>query len=561
MNIRCWIARIALLALVALIFVSCSQKEEASKPAVPDSAALESSAPETEKAAAEPSYGDALVEGSIGDASNLIPMLSSDTGSHAITGLVYNGLVKYDKDIELVGDLAEKWSISEDGTVIDFYLRKGVKWHDGSPFSAEDVLFTCKVMIDPKTPTAYGDDFLQVQTAEVIDPHTFRVTYKRPFAPALASWGMGVVPKHLLEGKDITQSPLTRDPVGTGPYVFERWITGQEIVLRANPDYFEGRPYISESKTRIIPDTATMFLELKAGGVDLMGLTPIQYTRQTIDEESKRRFNKYTYLASAYTYLGYNLLAPKFKDKRVRQAISYAVNKEQIIEGVLLGLGEPASGPFKPGTWPYNPNVKPYPYDPERAKELLRQAGWEDRDGDGLLDRDGESFRFTILTNQGNESRQKTGVIIQHTLKAIGIEVKVRTVEWAAFLKEFVDKKKFEAVILGWTIPPDPDLFDVWHSSKTQPGELNFVSYRNEEVDRLIEKSRYTFDQEVRKECVYKIQEILAEDQPYTFLYVPQALVAVNSRVRGIEPAPLGISYNRIKWYVPTNEQKYEIAF
>ncbi|MBI4772727.1 MAG: peptide-binding protein [Deltaproteobacteria bacterium] len=561
MNIRYRIARLVLPALVVLIFLSCGQKEEASEPSVQNPATQESSPPEPAKAVGEPAYGDALVEGSIGDASNLIPMLSSDSSSHAIAGLVYNGLVKYDKDINLVGDLAEKWNISEDGTVIDFHLRKGVKWHDGSPFTAEDALFTYKVMIDPKTPTAYADDFLQVQKAELIDSYTMRVTYKRPFAPALASWGMGVAPKHLLEGKDITQSPLVRDPVGTGPYLFERWITGREIVLRANPNYFEGRPYISESKTRIIPDSATMFLELEAGGIDLMGLTPIQYTRQTVSDQWKKRFNKYSYLASAYTYLGYNLEDSKFKDKRVRQAISYAVNKQELIDGVLLGLGEAASGPFKPGTWPYNPDVKPYAYNPERAKELLREAGWEDTDGDGLLDKDGEPFRFTILTNQGNESRQKTGVIIQFSLKAIGIEVQVRTVEWAAFLKEFIDKKKFEAVILGWTIPPDPDLFDVWHSSKTRPSELNFVSYRNEEVDRLIEKSRYTFDREVRKECLYKIQEILAEDQPYTFLYVPQALVAVSSRIRGIEPAPLGIAYNRIKWYVPADQQKYKIAF
>ncbi|MBA4397597.1 MAG: peptide-binding protein, partial [Syntrophus sp. (in: bacteria)] len=182
-------------------------------------------------AAAEPAYGDIMVEGSIGDASNLIPLLASDSASHEIAGKVYNGLVKYDKNINVVGDLAESWDISKDGLAITFHLRKGVRWHDGRPFTAEDVLFTYQVTIDPKTPTAYAGDFLKVKKAEVLDPHTFRVTYDKPFAPALMSWGSSILPKHLLAGKDITRSPLARRPVGTGPYKFKEWVTGQKIVL------------------------------------------------------------------------------------------------------------------------------------------------------------------------------------------------------------------------------------------------------------------------------------------------------------------------------------------
>ncbi len=187
---------------------------------------------------AEPAYGDIMVEGSIGDASNLIPLLASDSASHEVAGKVYNGLVKYDKNINIVGDLAESWDISPDGLAITFHLRKGVRWHDGRPFTAEDVLYTYRITIDPKTPTAYAGDFLKVKKAEVLDPHTFRVMYERPFAPALMSWGAAVLPKHLLDGKDITRSPLARRPIGTGPYQFKEWVTGQKIVLTANPDYF-----------------------------------------------------------------------------------------------------------------------------------------------------------------------------------------------------------------------------------------------------------------------------------------------------------------------------------
>ena len=186
--------------------------------------------------AAEPAHGDILVEGSIGDASNLIPLLASDSTSHEIAGLVFNGLIKYDKDVHIVGDLAGSWEISRDGLVITFHLRKGVRWHDGKPFTAHDVLYTYQVTVDPKTPTAYAGDFLKVKKAEVLDDHTFRATYDRPFAPALMSWSVGILPRHLLEGRDITTSPLGRHPIGTGPYRFKEWVAGPKIVLVSNPD-------------------------------------------------------------------------------------------------------------------------------------------------------------------------------------------------------------------------------------------------------------------------------------------------------------------------------------
>ena len=504
----------------------------------------------------KPAYGDILVEGSIGDASNLIPILASDNSSHEISGMIFNGLVKYDKDINVVGDLAESWDISPDGLVITFHLRKGVKWHDGQPFTAEDVLYTYQVTIDPKTPTAYAGDFLKVKKAEVLDPYTFRVTYDKPFAPALMSWGAAIYPKHLLAGKDISQSPLTRRPIGTGPYKFKEWVTGQKIVLVSNPDYFEGRPYIDGFIMRIIPDMATMFLELRANGIDQMGLTPLQYTRQTEAPLFRKNYNKYRYLSFSYTYLGYNLKSPLFIDKRVRQALAHAINREAIISGVLLGLGKPATGPLKPGTWAYNPNVRTYPYDPQQARDLLAEAGWKDTNGDGILDKDGQPFSFELISNQGNEVRGKCAEIIQENLAQIGIDVKIRILEWAAFVNDFINKRRFDATILGWTIPMDPDLYDVWHSSKTRMEELNFISYANPEVDTLLEKGRSTFNQKERKRCYDRIQEILAEEQPYNFLFVPDALPIIHARFRGIEPAPIGISYNFIKWYVPKEEQR-----
>ncbi len=384
------------------------------------------------------------------------------------------------------------------------------------------------------------------------------VEYARPFAPALASWGMHVLPKHLLEKyPDISKSPLNKKPVGTGPYRFVEWKTGEKVVFDASPDYFEGKPYISRVITRVIPDQATMFLELKSGGVDIMTLTPPQYVRQTETAEFKKSFNRYKYTASGYTYLGFRLSHPFFRDKRVRQAIAHAADKKALIDGVLLGLGQEATGPYKPGTWAHNPNVRKYPHDPARAKALLAEAGWKEKDG--VLVKDGQPFEFTVLTNAGNDARAKTAAILQQNLAEVGIRIKIRTVEWAAFINEFIDKRKFDAVILGWNITPDPDQFDIWHSSKTGPKELNHVGFANPEVDRLLDEGRSTFDLEKRKKAYFRIQEILAEEQPYVFLYVPEALPVVHNRFRGIVPAPAGITYNFVKWYVPAALQKHRV--
>lgn len=533
-----------LLSVILLIgLCACNNPQDSSLPGVAE--------------ALTPEYGDTFIEASIGDASTLLPVLASDSASSEINGLVYNGLVRYDKNLHIEGELAKSWEISKDNLVITFHLRKGVKWHDGAPFTAADVLFTYQLYTDPKTPTAYAEAFKQVKKAEAPDPYTFRVTYGKPYAPALISWGTPIHPKHLLEGQDITTSPLARYPVGTGPYRFVEWVSGEKIVLEANPDYFEGEPYIKRVVYRIIPDISTQFLELQTGSLDFMGLSPLQYARQTDTPAFHRLFKKYRYLNFGYTYLGYNLRRALFQDKRVRQALSYAINKQEIIDGVLLGYGAVATGPYKPDTWVYNPQVPRYAYNPEKSRQLLKEAGWSDTDGDGILDKDGRKFSFTIITNQGNDLRAKTGEIIQRRFKDVGIDVQLRVIEWATFLKEFINPGNFDATILGWTGGPEPDQYNIWHSSKTGPGQLNFIGFKNAEVDRVLEDGRRVFAQKQRKVFYDRFQEILAEEQPYTFLYIPEALPAISRRFRGVEPAPAGIRYNFTKWFVPKAEQKY----
>jgi len=290
-----------------------------------------------------------------------------------------------------------------------------------------------------------------------------------------------------------------------------------------------------------------------------MGLTPLQYTRQTDSQSFKDNFVRYKYLAFAYSYLGYNLQDWKFKDRKVRQALTTAIDREGIVNGVLLGLGKVTDTPYKPDTMWYNRNVKKFAYDPEKAKQMLADAGWKDADGDGILDKDGKPFEFTIITNQGNDLRKNAATIIQNDLKKVGVKVNIRVIEWAAFLKNFINKRNFEATLLGWGIGIDPSQIDIWNSKKTGETELNFITYQNPEVDELLDLGASTYDPQERKKYYDKFQEILAEDQPYTFLFVQDSLPVISSRFHGIEPAPIGIGYNFIKWYVPIPLQKYHI--
>ena len=497
-----------------------------------------------------------FIESSVGDARRLNPVIANDAASGTINDQIFNGLVKYDKDIRLIGDLAERWEVTRNGKTITFFLRKGVKWHDGAEFTAEDCLFTYQRLIDPNVATPYSSSYMDVRKAEVKGKYVFRVTYKEPFSPALESWAIGMIPKHLLAGKDINTDAFNRNPVGTGPFKFKEWIAGQKIVLEANDDYFEGRPKIDQFVFRIIPDSSTMFQELLSGGVDMMGLNPLQYLRKSETRRIKENYVKFRYPANAFTYLGYNLTSPLFSDIQVRQALSYAINRQAIIDGIVLGIGRPCTGPYAHVSWAYNPNARSYEYDPERARRMLAEAGWDDTNNDGILEKNRKPFRFTIMTNQGNSERIRTAEIFQQNLKAVGIEVNIRVMEWQAFLEQ-IDKRSFDAMILGWSMSRDPDLYDIWHSSKTRKGEYNFIGYKNVEVDRLLVRGRRIFDVEKRKKIYYRIHEILAEEQPYAFLYVPDATPIVHKRFKGIVPAPLGIFYNFREWYVPQNRMEW----
>jgi peptide/nickel transport system substrate-binding protein len=510
----------------------------------------------------KPAYGDTLIEALPANISGLIPNITGDKYSHDAVALIYNGLVTYDRDTNLVPDLAESWDLAPDCLDLTFKLRRNVRWHDGQPFTAADVVFTHQLMVHPKTPSPYKEDFQQVESVKALDPYTVQVRYKQPFAKAVMTWSQTMLPKHLLErymreGK-LREAPQNfTSPVGTGPYRFQEIRSGEKIVVVANPDYYAGPPYISRIVYRIIPSQATIFLELKARGIDASTLTALQYKRQTDYPAFRKAYNKYRYAANVYTYLGLNHKDPRFADKRVRQALAYAINKRDLIEGVRLGLAREATGPFKPGTWVYNPNVRTYPYDPARARALLAEAGWKTTNAEGLLVKDGQPFTFELLISQGSDEGRKIAEVIQAQLREIGIGVELRVLEWAAFLKEHIKKRRFTAAAMAWSIGLDSDQYSIWHSSQTGPDEFNFISYANPEVDQLLERGRRTCLQSERKRAYDRVQEILAEDQPLIFLFFRDTLPAVASRIRGIVPGPIGIEYNMNEWYVPKQLQLY----
>ena len=356
---------------------------------------------------------------------------------------------------------------------------------------------------------------------------------------------------------DFNSHPANRRPVGCGPYKFKEWKADEKVVLVANPDYIEGRPYINRYIFRVIPDNAVQFLELRNESIDTMGLTPDQFKAYDV---FFHRYNKFRYPSFSYTYFGFNLNRPLFQDRRVREAFAHALNKQEIIDGVLLGMGVPATGPFPPQLWANDPEVKDYDYDPDKARALLAESGWKDVNADGILVKDGKPFRFTVITNQGNKMREMSAVILQDHLAKIGIKMDIRIIEWSSFLHNFIDKGDFDATLLGWSTGIDPDQYIIWHSSQRGPGKYNFVGYDSPEVDRLLEEGRKEFDPAKRRGIYRRLHALINHDLPYIFLYYPDALPVVHKRFEGVELAPAGIGWNFIKWYAPKSLQKYTYA-
>jgi peptide/nickel transport system substrate-binding protein len=506
-----------------------------------------------------PDDGDWLIAHLSAEPATLNPITATDAYASRINSFIYETLLKRDeKTAQLVPQLAESWEVADDHLTYTFRLKKGIHWQDGTPFTSRDVIFSYQRIQDPKVDAAHLRNYYRdIEQLEALDDYSVRFHYRIPYYLALEfCGGIPIVPAHLFqESDDFNQHPIGRQPLGTGPYRFVKWDTGAQIVLERDDRYWGKKPHLLRVVFKIVTDPTAALQVLKQHGLDYMGLRPIQWSMQTRGKRFQQDFQKLKYYLPSYRYIGWNMRKPLFQDRRVRQAMTMLVNREPILKKVLFGLGIVISGPFYVNSPAYNQSIQPYRYDPKAALALLHEAGWADHDGDRILDKDGVSFEFEFLISSGSKFSEQLATIFQENLKRVGIKMRIRKLEWAVFIQK-IESNEFDACTLGWSLGWDSDPFQIWHSSQTEKKGSNFVGFVNAEADHLIEESRKEFDPEKRRQMYHRFHEIIHEEQPYTFLFTEEALVAVDRRFAKVEVYPLGMDPQ--EWWVPRGLQRYQ---
>ena len=448
--------------------------------------------------------------------------------------------------------------LTEHNPIIVFNLRDGVNFHDGHEFDSGDVLFTYQAIMNPNNASPRTSDYEPIKSVEPLGSHKIKIVYKRLFSPAINSWFMGILPEHLLsdralkseaEQKGVTNKSFTirdsqfnRHPVGTGPFLFKEWQSDELIRLVSNKDYWESPAEYEEYVMRIVPDALTQEMEFYAGAVDNYSVQPHQVAR--FKEDNK--YQSFSSVGYLYSYIGYNQRNPLFKSAEVRRALGMAIDVEQIIQYILYGEGERVTGPYpKISDW-YDPSINPLPYDPAGSLQILNAHGWQ-KNEDGFLEKDGKLFEFNLITNAGNPIRKNILTIAQNSWRKLGIKCNTQIFEWAVFLKDFVNALKYDALVLGWSMGIDPDLYQIWHSSQTNPRQLNFVGYENPEVDRLIVRIRREYDKKKQVAMAHQLHRHIARDQPYTFLYVAKSTQLLDKKIVIVDRQPDGTKkYSKI---------------
>lgn len=471
--------------------------------------------------------------------SRLNPIISTDKTSSDVAQWIFNGLIKYDKDANIIPDLAQSYHFVDDTTLI-FELKKDVTWSDGVPFTAKDVLFTYETIISPKIFTPYASGFMHIEYVKMLDEFKVEVKYKYPYFKALEVWMMEVLPEHKLKNEaDLMTSKFNQNPLGTGPYTLTQFNISKDIVLDANPNYFIHKPNIGQIIFHYLPDRSAEFLMLKSQKLDVGSLSPLQLERQ-IDEDFRAHYSIYEDIAHNYSYMGFNLKSEKFKDPRVREALSLAIDRQELVDILYFGHGKVCTGPFLPGTGAFNEAVKAPKPDIARAKALLKEAGYDDA----------HPFVFELSTS-ANGSGSYSAQILQHQLKKAGVVMKLRIMEWQAFLNTVITPHNFEAVLMGWSLGLKPDAYSIWHSESMRKGGFNFIGYENAEVDALIKEAEKIVDQE-KFDALY--QEIFAKivaDNPYLFLVIPNSITVVNKEITPVSTSIIGVMHNAIDWIKP----------
>lgn len=460
------------------------------------------------------------------DAVTLDPHGQNDQPSARVRRQIYETLVYQDENMELQPGLAEDWEVIDEKT-FEFKIRQGVKFHNGNELTAHDVAFTFKRLLDPETasPGAFILAMVDPDQIEVLDDYTIKIATKQPFVPLLAHLAhpvTGILNQAAVEeyGED-----YGRNPVGTGPFEFVEWRSGESITLKRYEDYWRGPAALEEIVFRNVSEGSTRTIELETGGADVIyDVAPADLSRIENDPNLTliRRDNFST------TYIGFNMAKEPFDDIRVRQAINYALDMGPIVENVYMGLGQPAKGALGPVVWGANQDVRSYEQDLDKAKQLLTEAGYPD------------GFSTTLWTND-NQQRMDIAEIVKNQLGQIGIEVSIEILEWGAYL-ERTGAGEHDMFILGWvTVTGDPDygLYALFHSSQVGAAG-NRTFYVNEEVDELLDLGRSESDEQVRFDAYQRVQEIIAEDAPWVFTWVGEEAVGVRNYVKGFTIHPAG---------------------
>lgn len=465
------------------------------------------------------------------DPTNIDPRFGTDVNSARVYQIVCNSLIQKDAKSNLVPDLAERWENPDAKTYI-FYLRKGVKFHDGSELTAEDVKFTFDSILDPELNSPKAAPYQKLDSIEIIDDYTIKFTLKEVFSPFLIEMVQPILPKAATEAQP--DKTFTNQLIGTGPFKLVEWKHDEKVVFEANPDYFEGAPKIEQVVFKIIPDDTVRFLELKRGDIDFVQ-NALQPDMVPIARETKG-LQVITQESVLIYYLGFNLEDPILSDVKVRQAMAYAIDRQLIIDYLLDGQASLATGLLSPSNWAYEPDVKTYAYDVEKAKALLDEAGYPDPDGDG------PEPRFTIVYKTSTDPlRIRIGEVLQDQFKQVGIEVsEIQTFEWAKFYQDIIDGN-FQIYTLRWVGITEPDIFhSIFHSSMMPPDGRNRGRYVNPRIDELTDQGRLEITAEGRKAIYSEVQKILAEDLPYIFLWYPHNIVVMNDKLQGFTLYPDG---------------------
>ena len=511
----------------------------------------------------DPRYGGTVVVGTIGEiADGMNAGVSSDyTATQHQQFVNLMTLIQYDEGANPVPHLAESWDMAEDGRAITFHLRQDIVWHDGEHTDAHDVAFTWDVVTDPLTAfpnAAFWDHYVKgPEGIEVIDDFTVRIRLE-PHAEFLDPfWRTAILPEHLLADvphEALKQHPFgTQCPVGNGPFVFAEHIAQDRWVFEANPAFpagLGGRPFVDRYVYRVIPEETTLLTELLTENIDVY-IRPAPDQSQTIIDDPNTELRNYTF--RDYVLVGWNARRPQLSDARVRRALTMATNREEIVQATLEGYGTVAHSGVPPFHWAYEEEAIPVlEYDPDAARALLDEAGWRDRDGDGVRESaDGTRLSFSIKYNTGNQRRQDVAEIMQSQLALVGVEARPQVVEWATLLQQINTPtlRDFDGVVMGWVVEFKLDDMDLFHSARIdQP--YAWAGTSNPEIDRLLEALSRVIDREEAKALWREYQAAIIQEQPYTYFYFPDRMDGVNVRVKNAIMDARGEWVNIKDWYL-----------